>query len=70
MKESLDGKETAESTFWERLRTLEIEGKLLINHQKREIFSFCRKVIRMPLLILVIYPTINSLAATLHALKI
>ena len=33
---------------------------MLINH-----LSFCRKVIRMPVLILVIYPTISSLAAAL-----
>ena len=38
VKELLDGNEIAESTFWERLRTLEIEGKLLINHRRRGIF--------------------------------
>ena len=28
VKEFLDGNEIAESTFWERLRTLEIEGEI------------------------------------------
>ena len=46
VKEFLDGNEIAESTFWERLRTLEIEGK--INRRRRGILSFCQKVIRMP----------------------
>ena len=41
-----------------------------MNHRRREILSFCRKVIRRPVLILVIYLTISSLAAPLHALKI
>ena len=70
VKEFLDGNEIAESTFWDRLKTLEIDGKLLINHQRRGSFSFGRNVIRMPVLILVLYPTISSLAAPYHALKI
>ena len=70
-KEFLDGNGITESTFWERLRTLEIEGEILgINHRRRRIFSFCLKVIRVAVLILVIYPTISSLVAPLHALKI
>ena len=48
--------EIAESPFWERSRE-----KLLINHRRRGFPSFCRKVISMSVLILVIYPTINSL---------
>ena len=48
--------EIAESPFWERSR-----DKLLINHPRRGFLSFCRRVIRMSVLILVIYPTINSL---------
>ena len=47
LKEFLDGNEIAESTFWKRLRILEIKGKLLVNHRRREILSFCRKIIRM-----------------------
>ena len=35
VKEFLDGNEISESTFWERLRLLEIEGELLVNHQRR-----------------------------------
>ena len=46
VKELLDSNEIAESTFWERLRTLEIEGK--INRRRRGILSFCQKVFRMP----------------------
>ena len=70
VKEFLDCNEIAENTFWEILRILEIEEKLLINHRRMGILSFCRKVIRLQVLILVIYPTINSLAAPRHALKI
>ena len=51
VKKFLDGNEILESTFQERLRTLE-------------------KVNRMSVLTLVIYPTIKTLAAPLHALKI
>ena len=70
VKKFLDGNETAESTFLERLRTLQIAGGLLINHRMRGILSFCRKVICMTVLILVLYPTISALAAPLHPLKI
>ena len=70
MKEFLDGNETAESTFWERLRTLEIEVEIVNKPSKKEIFFFFQKLIRMSVLILVIYSTISSLAALLHALKI
>ena len=43
VKEFLDGNEIAESTFWERLRTLEVKGKLLINHRRRGFFLFVEK---------------------------
>ena len=35
MKEFLDGNEIAESTFWERLRTLEIEGEIVNKPSKK-----------------------------------
>ena len=70
MKEFLDGNEIAESTFWERLRTLEIEVEIVNKPSKKEISFFFQKVIRMSVSILVIYSTISSLAVPLHALKI
>ena len=63
MKEFLDGNKITESTFWERLRTLDIEGEI-VNKPSKKGNSFF-----LPL-VLVMYPTINSLAAQLHALKI
>ena len=66
VKEFLDRNEIAESTFWDRLKTLEIDGKLLINHQRREVFLLTKT----PVLILVLHPTISFLAAPYHALKI
>ena len=35
VRESLDGNEIAESTFWERLRTLEIEGEIVNKPSKK-----------------------------------
>ena len=70
VKEFLHGNQIEESTFWERLRTLEIEGEIINKPSRRGILSFFRKVIHMPVLILVIYPTINSLVAPLHPLEI
>ena len=35
VKEFLDGKEMTESTFWERLRTLEIEGEIFKKPSKK-----------------------------------
>ena len=69
-KNSLMVKKIAESTYWERLRTLEIEVEIVNKPPKKGILSFCRKVILIPVLILVIYRTINSLAAPPHTLKI
>ena len=54
MKEFLDGNEIAESTFWERLRTLEIEVEIVNKPSKKEISFFFQKLIRMSVLILVI----------------
>ena len=36
VKEFLDGNEIAESTFWERLRTLEIKGEIVNKPSKKE----------------------------------
>ena len=38
LKEFLDGSEIAESTFWERLRTLEIEGETVNKPSKKRHF--------------------------------
>ena len=38
MKEFLDGNEIAESTFWERLRTLEIKGEIVNEPSKGNSF--------------------------------
>ena len=38
VKELLDGNEIAESTFWERLRTLEIEGETVNKPSKKRHF--------------------------------
>ena len=54
MKEFLDGNENAESTFAEKLKTFEIEGEIVNKLSKKGNSFFCRKVIRMPVLILVI----------------
>ena len=54
MKEFLDGNENAESTFAEKLKTFEIEGEIVNKLLKKGNSFFCRKVIRMPVLILVI----------------
>ena len=43
VKEFLDGNEIAESTFWERLRTLEIEAEILNNPWKKGNFFFLPK---------------------------
>ena len=42
----------------------------MINHRRRTILSFFQKVIRIPVLILVIYPIINSFAAPIDALNL
>ena len=39
-KEFLDGDKIAESTFWERLRTLEIEGRIVNKPSRNRILSF------------------------------
>ena len=39
VKEFLDGNETAESIFWERLRTLEIEGKIVSKSSKSNLYA-------------------------------
>ena len=71
VKEFLDVNETAESIFWERLRKHEIEGKIVNKPSKKGNSFFLQKVIRVPvLIILVIYLTVNSLAAPFPALKI
>ena len=36
VKEFLDGNEITESTFWERLRTLDIEGEIVNKTSKKE----------------------------------
>ena len=54
VKEFLDGNENAESTFAEKLKTFEIEGEIVNKLSKKGNSFFCRKVIRMPVLILVI----------------
>ena len=43
---------------------------MLINHRRRAILSFFQKVIRIPVLILVIYPIISSFAAPVDALNL
>ena len=43
MKEFLDGSEIAESTFWERLRTLEIKGEIVNKPSKKENSFFLSK---------------------------
>ena len=40
VKELLDGDKIAESTFWEILRTLEIEGRIVNKPLKNRILSF------------------------------
>ena len=40
MKEFLDGSEIAESTFWERLITLEIKGEIVNKPSKKGNFFF------------------------------
>ena len=70
LKEFLDGNEITESTFWERLRTLDIDGEVVNKPSKKENSFFLAKSNYMPVLVLTMYPTINSLAAPLHALKI
>ena len=66
LKEFLDGNEITESTFWERLRTLDIDGEIVNKPSKKGNSFFLVKSNSMPVLVLVMYPTINSL----HALKI
>ena len=68
VQELLDSNEIAESTFWERFRTLEIEGEIINKPSKKANSFFLSK--SNPVLILVIYPAISSLAAPLHVLKI
>ena len=43
VKEFLDGNEIAEKTFWERLRTLEIEGEIFYKSSKKGNFFFLPK---------------------------
>ena len=44
VKEFLDGNEISESTFWERLRLLEIEGEIISKPPKKgELFLFAEK---------------------------
>ena len=43
VKEFLDGNKIAENIFWERLRTLEIEGEIIIKPSKKENSSFLPK---------------------------
>ena len=43
VKEFLDGNEIAESTFWERLRTLEIKGEIVNKPSKKGNSSFLSK---------------------------
>ena len=43
VKEFLDGNEIAESTFWERLRTLEIKGEIVNKPSKKENSFFLLK---------------------------
>ena len=44
VKEFLDGNEIAESTFWERLRTLEIKGEIVNNSSKKGNSFFLPKI--------------------------
>ena len=62
-KKFLDGNKIKKEFFWERLRNLEKEEKLLRSLGRRGIHYFCQKAIRMPVLILEIYPTFNLLVA-------
>ena len=70
MKEFLDGSEIAESTFWERMRTLEIKEEIVNKPSKKGKSFFLSKSNS--------YGSVKSsdilynqfLAAPLHALKI
>ena len=43
VKEFLDGNEIAEITFWEKLRTLEIEGEIVDKPSQKGNFLFSKK---------------------------
>ena len=66
VKEFLDDNEIAEGIFWERY-----QGKIVNKPSKKgNSFFLLRSNLLISVLILVVYPTVNSLAALLLALKI
>ena len=62
--------EIAESTFWERLRTLKIGGEIVNKPPKKGNSFFLPKSNLYTVLVLVIHRKIDSLAAPFHTLKI
>ena len=70
LKEFLNGNEIEESICWERLRSLEIEGKIDNKPSQKKNSFFLQKINPLPLLILEIYPKIRFLVASLAALNI